>query len=270
MANVHGKDLTTRRIRVFERRYRKEALDLAFHAAFPLTLTSDLLYCLRENFVSQCPWYTVPDVLLSGLCEPVGYDLYEIEGKTRDHLLRRLCNEFGEKRLKELANFMSQYIENRWQREGDRALVFGEFPQWTALAYLSKDAEEAISAIKRELQKLTASTDSKQRIRWAALVESYADLLSEKNFQPLLLEWAQKTLDGEPIQDEGTQLASTMEVSLQFFEFGVITIILEDEPAEELQSFEFQTVTVDTRGQVVKRPVRKLASRYMQGFETSP
>ncbi len=189
MANVHNReDLTTRRIRVFQGRYGKEALDLACHAAFPLTLTSDLLYCLRENFVPEYRWYRVPDVLLSGLCEPAGYDLYEMEGKTRDRLLRLLCEKFKEQRLKELANFMSQYITNRLQgEENNRAFVFGEFPQWTALAYLSSDAQEAIAAIKQELQKLTASTDSKQRIRWAALVESYADLLSEKNFQPLLL-----------------------------------------------------------------------------------
>ncbi len=48
-----------------------------------------------------------------------------------------------------------------------------------------------------------------------------------------------------------------MEVSLQFFEFGVIIIILEDEPAEELQPFEFKTVTVDTHGQVVKEEQNK-------------
>jgi formylglycine-generating enzyme required for sulfatase activity len=254
MANVRNReDLTTRRIRVFERSYGKDALDLACHAAFPLTLTSDLLYCLRENFQLNCPWYTVADVLLSGLCETAGYDLYEMEGKIRDRLLRRLykSNEFGEQRLKDLANFMSQYITNRLQND-DRAFVFGDRPEWTALAYLSPDAKDLKAAIKEELQKLTASTDSKQRIRWAALVESYADLLSEMDFQPLLLKWAQNTLDGEPLQDEWTKLAKEMGVSLQFFEFSEATIILEDEPAEELQSFDFKTVTVDARGQVVK------------------
>lgn len=257
MANVHNreKDLTTRRIRVFEGRYGKNALDLACHAAFPLTLTSDLLYCLRENFVPECPWYAVADVLLSGLCEPAGYDLYEMEGKTRDHLLRSLRdnNKFGKPRLNRLADFMSEYIKNRFPNDrNDRGFVFGDRPQWTALAYLSPDAKDLKAAIMEELQKLTASPDSKQRIRWAVLVESYVDLLSEESFEPLLLQRVEKILDGEPIQNEWTELASEMGVSLQFFEFGVITIILEDEPAEELQPFEFKTVTVDTHGQVVK------------------
>ena len=141
-------NLTTRRIRVFEGRYGTNALYLAYHAAFPLTLTSDLLYCLRENFLPDIPWYAVADVLLSGLCQNVGYDLYEIEGKTRDGLLRGLYEnkKFGEQRLKKLADFMSQYIKSRLQLEKNyRALVFGQRPDWTALAYLSSDQKEVIN-----------------------------------------------------------------------------------------------------------------------------
>ncbi|WP_414543844.1 SUMF1/EgtB/PvdO family nonheme iron enzyme [Nostoc sp. CCY0012] len=266
MANVSPReDLTTRRIRVFERRYGIDALYLAYHAAFPLTLTSDLLYCLRENFVPDVPWYAVADVLLSGLCQPAGYDLYEMEGKTRDALLRGLCEKFGEQRLKELADFMSQYINSRLQLEdNDRALVFGKEPDWTALAYLSSDKEEVINEIKQKLQKLIASTDAKERIRWAALVESYADLLSEKGFEPLLLKWSQQTFAGESIQDEEEEkIAAAMGVELQSLEFDVATISLDNEPTEELQPFEFETVTVDARGGEINRE-RKQAFYFVE------
>ena len=274
MANISSReDLTDRRISVFERRYGKNALNLACHAAFPLTLTSDLLYCLRENFVPECPWYTVADVVLSGLCEPVGYDLYEMEGKTRDRLLRHLRDnkDFGKPRLNELADFMSHYIRNRLQNEGnDRAFVFGDRPDWTALIYVKSNEREAIAEIQQHLQKLTASIDSKERIRWAALMESYADLLSEEGFQPLL-EWSQNILDGEPIQDEWTELASEMGVSLQPFKFPETTIIFEDENAEELQPFDFKTVTVNARGKVVKEE-QKQAFYFIEplGEENSP
>ena len=103
------------------------------------------------------------------------------------------------------------------------------------------------------MQRLTASTDGKERIKWAALVESYADLLSEKGFQPLLLEWAQQTFDNQPIQDEGTKLAAAMGVTLLSFNFKVKIITLEDEQTEELQPFDFEVVNVDTHGQVIKR-----------------
>lgn len=265
MANVfpdskklsNREDLITRRIRVFAKRHGEQALFLAYHAAFPLTITSDLLYCLRENFVPDCPWYAVADVLLSGLCQPVGYDLYEMEGKTRNRLLSRLCLEFEEQRLKELANFMSQYIANRLHKDNDRVLVLGERPNWTALAYLSGDGEEAVNAIKEELQRLTASADAQQRIKWAALVENYAELLSEKGFEPLLLKWAQDILEAQPIQnDEETEIATAMGVELKPFEYDVAVInpnTQDDEIEDELKSFEFETVTVDNRGQVINK-----------------
>lgn len=136
-------DLTTRRLRVFEQRYGSLALDLACHAAFPLTLTTDLVYCLRENFASACPWYAAADVLLSGLCSPIGHDLYEMEGLTRDRLLRRLCQSFGEDRLSQLEDFMVAYIRHRLQVEqSDLPLVLGDRPHWTALACLR--SEEAV------------------------------------------------------------------------------------------------------------------------------
>jgi formylglycine-generating enzyme required for sulfatase activity len=277
-ANSTREDLTTRRIRVFAQRYGEKALFLAYHAAFPLTLTSDLLYCLRENFVTDCPWYAVADVLQSGLCQPAGYDLYEMEGKTRDALLRRLCNEFGEQRLKELANFMSQYVTSRLRVEdNNRALVFGERPNWTALAYMSPDAQELIDIIKQELQRLTASADAKERIRWGVLVENYAELLTEKGFQPLLLEWAQQIFDGEPIQDEEEkQVAAVMGVFLQPFDFDVAVITpditSDNEPGEELQSFEFETVTVDARGQVINKEPNQAFYfvEVLGGVQTSP
>ena len=104
------------RIRAFRQRYGSGALALAAHAAFPLTLTTDLVYCLRENFVADaCPWYGAADVLLSGLCKPIGYDLYEMEAATRHWLLRYLHNhnQFGEARINRLADFMAAYSNYR-------------------------------------------------------------------------------------------------------------------------------------------------------------
>ncbi len=267
MKSSSKEDLATRRIEVFERLYGTIALHLAYHAAFPLTLTSDLLYCLRENFVPNCPWYVVADVLLSSLCQPVGYDLYEIEAKTRDCLLRDLCDEFGEKRLKELADFMSQYINSRLNNslqsnDNNRALVLGHRPDWTALAYLKddeSDQRELINIIKQELLKLATSPDGKDRIRWGVLVESYADLLSEKGFKNWLSDLAEKIFNGEPILDDGKpilddeekSIEKLMGISLELFEYEFAVINPDGEPEEKLKAFEFETVTVNARGEVI-------------------
>jgi formylglycine-generating enzyme required for sulfatase activity len=267
MKSSSKEDLATRRIEVFERLYGTIALHLAYHAAFPLTLTSDLLYCLRENFVPNCPWYVVADVLLSSLCQPVGYDLYEIEAKTRDCLLRDLCDEFGEKRLKELADFMSQYINSRLNNslqsnDNNRALVLGHRPDWTALAYLKddeSDQRELINIIKQELLKLATSPDGKDRIRWGVLVESYADLLSKKGFKNWLSDLAEKIFNGEPILDDGKpilddeekSIEKLMGISLELFEYEFALINPDGEPEEKLKAFEFETVTVDNRGETI-------------------
>jgi formylglycine-generating enzyme required for sulfatase activity len=234
-------DLTTRRVRVVEQRYGTQTLLLAYHAAYSLTLTSELLYCLREKFVPDSPWYAVADVLLSGLCETIGYDLYEMDGETRDALLRRLETKCGKDRLSELAKFMSQYIFNRFKQNDNDY-------RWTPLAYFIADGEY-VDAIKEKLRELIASSPE-EHIKWQKLEEKYADLLSQKGFKPIILK-------GEQPTDDIEELAKVMGVELKPFEFNVAYITsntsLDDEPEEELQPFEFETVTVDTRGQIINR-----------------
>ena len=68
-----------RQVRWLERRFGKEHLYFAYHAAFPLALTPDLCYQIWANFPRDIdgnwlniPWIAVSDLLLSGLCHPVG------------------------------------------------------------------------------------------------------------------------------------------------------------------------------------------------------
>ncbi|NET31342.1 MAG: formylglycine-generating enzyme family protein [Cyanothece sp. SIO1E1] len=249
--------LAVRRIRVFEQQYGSDALNLACHAAFPLTLTTDVVYCLRENFVSQCPWYAAADVLLSSLCRSVGHDLYEMDGETRNALLNRLCECFGEKRLYQLEEFMIAYIQHRLGVESsDRPRLLGDRSRWTVLACLRPG--EAMEAIQQELRRLSADGEPQDRFRLAALVESYADLLAQTNFQPILLDWAERTADGRPIDDVAAAAvaAATAGFPLKVLTFTKITFVFEEDETEEdsseLLSFEFETPIVDNRGQVIR------------------
>ncbi len=231
-------DLTTRRIRVVEQRYGEKTLDLAYHAAFPLTLTSDLLYCLRENFVPHCPWYAVADILLSGLCETVGYDLYEMESETRNALLPCLEEKFGKQRLQELDNFMFEYISNRLnQNDNDY--------RWTPLTYLIAD-DEKFDILKQKLWKLILSLSEKD-IEWRKLSEKYNDVLQERGFKPLL---SKDQL--HPLDEEEQKIAAALGVELKPFDYKV-AVITDDEPEEELKHFQFKTVTVDIRGKIIKQ-----------------
>lgn len=245
------------RISDFEDQYGSQSLALACHAAFPLTLTSELVYCLRETFVPWCPWYGSGDVLLSGLCTPAGYDLYAIENPTRRALLHRLQQDFGDHRLDDLQNFMVAYIEQQLQQErAVRVRMLGDKPHWTALACLRPN--EAFQRIQAELQYLADLGDSNQRFHWVALLESYGDFLPE--FQPILVQWSQQTARGESINAE-IGIVSAMERAdfppLKSITIEVQTIVFSDDTAppdpDTLTPFTFETVMVDRQGKEIRK-----------------
>ncbi|MEO0970875.1 MAG: HEAT repeat domain-containing protein, partial [Cyanobacteria bacterium J06639_18] len=117
-------EVAQRRIKSFFKRFGETHLYLAYHAAFPLALKPELLYNLWANFqqdihgkLLNIPWIGVADLLLSNLCDEVGYELYEMDLAVRNELLKELqSNErFGQQRIKELSDFLLEYIQNELQ-----------------------------------------------------------------------------------------------------------------------------------------------------------
>ena len=136
------------RIEAFEKRLGKPHLYLAYHAAFPLSLTPDLLYRIWANFKQDSqgqaldiPWIAVADVLISPLCAEVGYELYEMDSQVREELLKRLKADpkFGPKRIEELSAFLLAYIQPHLESEDPDILELAQVQQWTALAYTAPD-----------------------------------------------------------------------------------------------------------------------------------
>ncbi|NJR73658.1 MAG: hypothetical protein HC773_08200 [Scytonema sp. CRU_2_7] len=146
-------EVAKRRIEVFEKRFGKVHLYLAYHAAFPLALTSDLLYRLWANFqrdiygeVLSIPWIAVADLLLSSLCDEVGHELYEMDVVVRNALLSRLKEDekFGQQRIYELSNFLLDYIRQQLQSDDPDIRDFAQAQRWIALAYMPTQASEAV------------------------------------------------------------------------------------------------------------------------------
>lgn len=129
--------------------------DLAAHAAYPfLHLTSDLVYCLRENFVPTAPWIAISDILLSPLCQHLGGDLYEMDPAVRMMLCRDYWdhdNEAHRNKLGNLNDFATQYLDSQ---KNDRLLEFVGDPEkfsWckSGLTNFHRAADKLISKLEQ-------------------------------------------------------------------------------------------------------------------------
>jgi hypothetical protein len=107
--------MAEKRISDFERKYGEVALQLAYHAALPVALNTDLLHLLRINFFidppKSLPYTAEFELLLSPLCREIDEGLYEIEPEIRDILLQGLCSIDLGQRVKDVATLLWQYID---------------------------------------------------------------------------------------------------------------------------------------------------------------
>lgn len=132
-------------IQAFAERYGEAHFRLACHAALPLSLTPDFLYRLwghiQDDYPGELdpiPWLAVSDFLItSGFCKEVGHDLYELEPRFRQELLRALKEDprFGENRIQDLAQFTLSYAEAQLRSSEPMEREYAEAQRWGALAY---------------------------------------------------------------------------------------------------------------------------------------
>jgi hypothetical protein len=140
-----AQELAQKRVNDFERRYGKDALCLAYHAALPVALNAELVHLLRINFFKSQSKESLQtaefQLLLSPLCREIDEGLYEIEPKIRDILLLGLHSIDRGERLRKVATFLWQYLELKspWnnREELERA------QQLTALNFLDPAKAEA-------------------------------------------------------------------------------------------------------------------------------
>jgi formylglycine-generating enzyme required for sulfatase activity len=246
------------RLLAFAKRFEQAHVDLACHAAFPLALTPELLYCLRENFLPRAPWIAVADILLF-LCEPVGFQLYELEGEVRNELLVHLKNNFHEKRLYELSDFMVAYIRQQLKTNDRASQDLGAAPQWTALAYIKP--QQAVDDIAQALKKALEQENPAEWVQLTSLIESYADInpLFDSGFEPLLVlsrGWDAKARGEE--EEAAAEFEKLRQEYGEEIEVGEVRFeIPSADNDDELLSFEFEVVTVNRRGEIIERETKQ-------------
>ena len=183
-------DVARKLINAFQRRYRRHPTDdahlsLAYHAAVPVALTPDLLYRLWGHFRSDVngkeqdiPWVAVSDLLLSGLCEEVGHELFEMEGAVRSLLLRDLQEDqrFGPQRLREVADFLLAYVAPQLDSPDPDTRQFAFAQHLAALVYAHP--ARAAAELATSLAHLS-DHDPAEQVRIANLVVLISDPLPE-------------------------------------------------------------------------------------------
>jgi len=198
ISDVSQSNPTTRRIAAFRKQFGEGHFYLACHAALPMALSPDLLYCLWANFqrdingrLLDIPWIAVGDLLLSGLCETVGYELYEMEVAIQKELMLHLQHDprFGQERIRELADFVMDYVTQQLESPDLDTRDFAQAQNWRAGAY--KNPEKTAYSIASVLTQLSLG-DSTEWIRMFALLETLAEPLSD---YPSLLTYASAMAD---------------------------------------------------------------------------
>ncbi len=184
-------EVARRHIASFKKRFGEAHLYLAYHAAFPLALTPDLLYRLWANFPRnihieplKIPWVAVADLLLSNLCNEVGHELYEMDTAVRTELLRDLKADpnFGSQRISELSDFLLAYIQQRLNGPDPDIQDIATAQMWTVLAYTQ--SQEAARELALALRAILERGDRAEQVRMASLIETFAEPL--EGFTPLL------------------------------------------------------------------------------------
>lgn len=190
------RNIELNRIELFKERYGLPHLYFAYHAAFPLALTPDLLDDLWKKFkldtkgnVLNIPWIAITDLLFSNLCKEVGYEIYEMEKTLRDVLLKDLKNNdhFGVKRINELSEFLLFNVESQLNSPDIDIRVLAETQRLTALVYTQTDlAAKELALILSKLYKSQLESMAEWP-RMTSLIETFSEPLEKANFKSLLI-----------------------------------------------------------------------------------
>ena len=245
--DVYAYEQAVRRLLAFIARM-PGSVELLCYLAFPLALTPDLAFFLRENFpqAEETDWLVVPNLLLSSLCRVVGYQLYEIDSRAR-HLLLKLLKvrqrEVGEQRLKQLSDSLLFYIQHRLEEMTLRPRDVGERPEWIALAYTQPN--ELAKKLAREL-KQAHPDDFPGQIRLASLAVTLAEPLAEAKFEPLLMlgraygRWARGDEQG------ADRLLGELPADMRFVDVEGIRLRILGEEIDPLELFPLEWITVES------------------------
>jgi formylglycine-generating enzyme required for sulfatase activity len=274
----------------FESSYRR----LAFYAALPLVLTPELVHYLRSQFLLKdgVPWVAEVDLLLSDICNPVGYEQYAIEPRVRAYLLSGMEEEIGLEQMQAVARLLLSYVQ-QLARANPETLRHQELElqQWAAMVYLDDQRESVVQRLAAAYQacvesgKMNAESAGKLKLDLDRLTHITQELAPQLLAYPELLKYAnllRKLLDEQQVAPELLQqhfeVAPGIELTVppvliggvetedgfwQWARFEVKTIKFSDEL--QLQPYKFEVTTLRFTEEVLEiEDVFRIANGAMQ------
>jgi hypothetical protein len=227
-------DQNTARLAVerFVRRFGNESYRmLVYHAALPLVLTPELLNYLRNTFLRglapRLPWVAEVDLLLSDLCEEVGYEQYAMRAPIRGYLMAEMREKLGGQRMQDVARLLLRHVRQlrrarpgldcrELQAQELAAMVCLEDQREAAAREIATHIRDQVEAAHAEL----ASADQAELARLTQLTQSLAPQLSA---YPELVRYAQEC---QELLTGGGQGASAAEARRRQGETQVLDIRL--------------------------------------------
>ncbi len=179
----------------FLSRYDQSYIDLLYHAALPILLTPELLHYIRNGFVGEVKWIAEVDLLLSNLCNKVGYELYAIDTDVRAYLIKEMEKDsrFGQKRMEEVASLLIKYL--RYLSKNNSISQFQlKHQKWGALVYLEDKYKEEVAneiaeTFSKYLEPIMVNSKVEIDLSMVNKDELYQLALITKNFAPKLTKY---------------------------------------------------------------------------------
>ena len=180
-------------IQIFADSHGLPTLYFAWHAAFPMVLTPDLLYRLWANFrldslgrPLDIPWVAVADLLLSDFVKPIGRETYEMDGTVRDLFLAKLRHQsdpavnpcFGSYCLDRLSTFLLKYITPQLSSLNPYTVQSGQAQQLASQAY--REPETAMAILATQITESITASEFSAQLRLSAIVDMLAGALKDQ------------------------------------------------------------------------------------------
>jgi formylglycine-generating enzyme required for sulfatase activity len=231
------KPTVERFIRRFDKDGSKSYRRLTYYAALPLVLTPALLNYLHAKFLhGRVPWEAQADLLLSDLCEQVGYEMYAMEPALRDYLLNEIENSDDADNMQEVAYLLLSYVQQSWHTNSVLSHSNLHAQRWAAMAYIADRRDHAIQEMATAFKTSIYQNDQAQMTWLSRLTEAFKPQLEKSKHYPKIVEYAQQ-------------------VSQMIASGGSIK--------KPLKVFEFEVVTVNKQGEIITR-TRQQANYYTE------